>query len=584
MIFFKTYKFFFFLITASLFAKFFFAPIIYTEVDDLISINQVRIYKDVHIYDIANDVYSPSYNSNIKKNIRNIEKLNNASFDLIFDFLSFILKRVSPSKHSTFAPLQYFLFADLLKTGNSYKEIKFYSRVPSIIFATLSILVTYLIATKIFLNQNKLFAIIPVSILAFSYPVLYISLRSYNYSAGMFAVICLFYLIYIQLLNNSNNKFNISNAVINLRLNFLIAFLISVLSYLSYVIFFLSPLFFFILVVRNFFNKKIFCKYNYNLIIIGIFYTAFSSPLLIHMLILELNEYGVTASPAGDNYEYYYNFFDNTFSFLNFFSFYINNTYLVIVKNLSFFLDTFNYSAIFQLFIFIFFTFGCLTVFLNKDRNIKFFLFIFYIFASYYLILTFFGIVTLGPTRHLNVYTPIISIVFSLGFYNLIKIFKFKKINFLIYTFSIFIFFIFLLNSISFLKKYEDPFNEEKISKILEFNKVGFVVNDPAYSDSLCIMKKVYMISEISTCYENKYPRSRYSLILNINDNLLLDLKNKNLGIAFINKEISVQELFLLKRYNFIKSETIENIKFTNNSPLYISKYVPNYFRMIIYK
>jgi hypothetical protein len=166
----------------------------------------------------------------------------------------------------------------------------------------------------------------------------------------------------------------------------------------------------------------------------------------------------------------------------------------------------------------------------------------------------------------------------------LIKIFKFKKINFLIYTFSIFIFFIFLLNSISFLKKYEDPFNEEKISKILEFNKVGFVVNDPAYSDSLCIMKKVYMISEISTCYENKYPRSRYSLILNINDNLLLDLKNKNLGIAFINKEISVQELFLLKRYNFIKSETIENIKFTNNSPLYISKYVPNYFRMIIYK
>jgi len=164
------------------------------------------------------------------------------------------------------------------------------------------------------------------------------------------------------------------------------------------------------------------------------------------------------------------------------------------------------------------------------------------------------------------------------------KIFKFKKINFLIYTFSIFIFFIFLLNSISFLKKYEDSFNEEKISKILEFNKVGFVVNDSSLSDSLCIMKKVYMISEISSCYKNTDPRSRYSFILNINDSLLLDLKTKNLGIAFINKEISVEELFLLERYNFIKSETIENIKFTNNSPLYISKYVPNYFKMIIYR
>lgn len=582
MSFFKANKFFFFLLTFSLFAKIFFAPIIYTETDDLLSINQVRIYKDINIYDIANDVNSSSYNSSAKKIIRNIEKLNNSTFDLIFNSLSFILKRISPSKHSTFAPLQYFLFADLYKIGNSYNEIKFYSRIPSIIFSTLSILVTYLIATKIFLNQNKLFAIIPVSILAFSYPVLYISLRSYNYSAGMFAVICLIFLIYIQLLNNSNNKFIITNTLISLRLNFLIAFLISVLSYLSYVIFFLSPLFFFILVARNLFNKKIFCKYNYNLIIIGFFYALLSLPLLIHMLILKLNEYGVTASTAGENYEYYYNFLDDTFNFLNFFSFYINNIYLVIVKNLSFFLDTFNYSVITQFYIFIFFIFGCFTIFFNKDRNIKLFIFIFYIFAFYYLILTFFGIVTLGPTRHLNVYTPIISIVFSLGFFNLIKIFKLKKINFLIYSFSIFIFSIFLLNAVPFLKKYEDSFSEEKISKKLEFYKVGFILNDSSFSDSLCLMKKVYIISEISTCYKNKDPR--YSSILNINDDLLSDLKNKNLGIAFINKEISVEELSLLEQHNLTKITTIETIKFTNNSPLYISRFIPNYFRMIIYR
>ena len=307
-----------------------------------------------------------------------------------------------------------------------------------------------------------------------------------------------------------------------------------------------------------------------------------SLPLLIHMLILKLNEYGVTASTAGENYEYYYNFLDDTFNFLNFFSFYINNIYLVIVKNLSFFLDTFNYSVITQFYIFIFFIFGCFTIFFNKDRNIKFFIFIFYIFAFYYLILTFFGIVTLGPTRHLNIYTPIISIVFSLGFFNLIKIFKLKKINFLIYTFSIFIFSTFLLNAVPFLKKYEDSFSEEKISKKLEFYKVGFIVNDGSFSDSLCLMKKVSIISEISTCYKNKDPR--YSSILNINDDLLSDLKNKNLGIAFINKEISVEELSLLEQHNLTKITTIETIKFTNNSPLYISRFIPNYFRMIIYR
>lgn len=579
MFFFKSYKFIFFLITISVFVKLFFAPITYTEIDDLIGIEQVRIYKDIHIYDIANEIHSPSYNSNIKKNIRKIEKLNNPSFDLIFDFLSFILKRVSPSKHSTYAPLQFFLFADLYKIGNSYKEIKFYSRLPSIIFSTLSILVTYLLATKIFSNHNKYFSIIPVSILGFSYPVLYISLRSYNYSAGMFAVVCLFYLIYIQLLNNSNNRFIITNTQINLKLNFLIAFLISVLSHLSYVIFFLSPLFFFILIIRNFFNKKIFCKHNYNLLIIGIFYTILSSPLLIYMLTLKLNEYGVTPSTAGENYEYYYNFFDKT---NNFFSFYINNTYLVIVKNLSFFLDTFYYSAIFQFFIFILFIIGCLTVLSNKDKNIKLFIFIFYVFVFYYLILTFFGLLTLGPTRHLTIYTPIISIVFSLGFFNLVKIFKFRKVKFLTLAFSTIVIFIFFFNYNSFLKKYEDPFNEEKISKILEFNKVGFVVNSPHHSHSLCIMNKVYEISEISTCPKNKI--SRYSSILNISDNLLLDLKNKNLGIAFINKEFLDKELLLLEQYNFKRIEIIENIKFISSSPLYISKYVPNYFRMIIYR
>lgn len=38
-----------------------------------------------------------------------------------------------------------------------------------------------------------------------------------------------------------------------------------------------------------------------------------------------------------------------------------------------------------------------------------------------------------------------------------------------------------------------------------------------------------------------------------------------------------------MQKYGF-KLKKIEDIKFINNSPLYISKYVPNYFNMEIYK
>ena len=69
-----------------------------------------------------------------------------------------------------------------------------------------------------------------------------------------------------------------------------------------------------------------------------------------------------------------------------------------------------------------------------------------------------------------------------------------------------------------------------------------------------------------------------------MNDKDLQFLKNNNLSLALINKKLSDYELLLMEKYEFKLEKKIENIKFINNSPLYISKYVPNFFNMEIYR
>ena len=189
------------------------------------------------------------------------------------------------------------------------------------------------------------------------------------------------------------------------------------------------------------------------------------------------------------------------------------------------------------------------------------------------------GFVTLGPTRHLNSYTPLLAIITSLGIYNLIS--KFKKINFNLNLINLIIIIIFCLNLFSFAKNYEDPFDEELIVKEINNLKIGLIINDPSLSDSICMMDKVYKLVKIATC---PIKNNRYAYILEMNDKDLQFLKNNNLSLALINKKLSDYELLLMEKYEFKLEKKIENIKFINNSPLYISKYVPNFFNMEIYR
>ena len=138
-----------------------------------------------------------------------------------------------------------------------------------------------------------------------------------------------------------------------IKKNFIIALPILFLSYLNYMLIILTPVYF-LLSFINFSNKnnKIFNHENYNLIITGVIYSIFLLPLLLHMLNINMNEYGMTGSTAGTNYEYSIITY-KTGGILGIIKFYLKNIYLIISENLSFFLNNFFLSKYLKIFLFI---------------------------------------------------------------------------------------------------------------------------------------------------------------------------------------------------------------------------------------
>jgi len=57
------------IILISIISKLYFSPNTYTEIDDLIAINQIKVYQNINIYDIANDEESETYDSDLKKKL-----------------------------------------------------------------------------------------------------------------------------------------------------------------------------------------------------------------------------------------------------------------------------------------------------------------------------------------------------------------------------------------------------------------------------------------------------------------------------------------------------------------------------------
>lgn len=550
----------------------------YSETDDVLSPNLILTYKDQSLFNISNDKTSPTYNSKIKSKIREIEKMNNPFLNFVEKTSSKILNRAAPSKHSTYAPAQYILFAGLITKELNYNQIKFYSRLPSIFFSILYIFTSYAFCTYVFKKQNN-FSLISVILLIFSFPLIYISLRSYNYAAGIFSVTLIFFLTYLEMIGKNFSLIRLSTDRINIKNSVYLSSIFALLSYINYSVYFILPIFFIICFFKHLQLKKLFSPLNFNLLIVGTCFIIFSLPLLIHVFNMNLYQYGITRSTGGRFFEYHLSP-DEKNDILFVILFYLKNSYLTISKNLSFFTDDFFASTFLQSIVFLFVFLGSF-ISRKESYNLKMFSNLSIVFFIYYFVLVYCEVVTLGPSKHTNFYTPLFSILFviSLRFiFNLINP-KYNKVIF--GSITIFIFVIFAHSSQIFYKKYNDVFTEDYMIDLIKTYNVDYISNSPDRSEQICLMKNIKVLIRVCPI---KY--HRYAVFKNLDQVNLQKIKNEEKSIMFINDEKSIKKYQkLLSENNFQLIKKIDHTKFDfKNSPLYISKYRPNKFELYIYR
>ena len=267
----------------------------------------------------------------------------------------------------------------------------------------------------------------------------------------------------------------------------------------------------------------------------------------------------------------------NIFSYIAFFS---KNFYLIISKNISFFLDNNFYSTVLQIALFVIFVCGLLFSFRSANKNHSRFLLLFILILVNWVILVMLNITAFGPTRHLLIFAPITSIFFVIGFERLLeKLIPIKYVNKILYSTIILFTIIFVLNFISFSKLYKDSFDEDSLVKIIKKENVSLIINGSSHADVLCLMPSINV--KIASC-PIRY--SRYSNIYEFNDFDLKTIKENSQSIMIINYNLTSYLIEKLNQHSFNKSIEFKNHRYTGGSPLAISKYVPNYIEYYIYK
>ena len=566
------------LIFSCFFTRFFNLSSFYTETDDQLPVTQMMKYKRLDLYTIANDIESKSYNSKLKFEIRKLQSLDNKFINFVQSIVSKIHANISPSKHSTFAPLQYFLFGWMVDIDQNYNELKFNSRFPSALFSILTVYITFLLSKKLFSNKN-LFYLIPPTLLTISLPLIYISQRSYNYSAGAFALIFLCFFLIKQ--NDKKNQFffKYDQNQINIKKNFIIAIPLLLMSYLNYMMLYLTPSYFLLsFIYSSKKNNKIFNTENKNLITTGIIYSFFLLPLLFHIISLNILKHGMSASTAGHFFEYSIDSYKSG-GFLEVLKFYFTGIYIIITENLSFFLNNSFLDKYLKilLFLLVFVGFFSLLFYKKTKEQSLFFSFFCFCFLSW-IILSYLNILSFGPTRHMQVFTPFFSIFFCFTIYKFVNK---KFLDIISLMLIIIIVVIFVPNYNQFSKKYKDLANENELISLIKKYNIGFI-SDGLSFPYLCNINSIKI--KIQSC---SVRFSRYKNIEVLDKNILLNLKNNSKSIAFINKNIDNKTSSLLNDIGYKLIYNFEEIKFKRNSantPLLISKNKPNFLLIKIFK
>lgn len=309
------------------------------------------------------------------------------------------------SKYWTYAPAQFVVTFGLLPLASNYESIKFYGRLPSLIWGIMALLACYYVCKK-YTKSNKS-SLLATCILGLSWQAILYCMHMSNYEVIILAGFLTALLLYNAVMADDNKKWYISSL------------LIGVMTWFHY-----QVVCYFAGFMLVYLTKKIIDKVAIKRLIIGCCINCICYAIVVIPLVGFANLNSNPTWNIGKDGEYLFKF---SFNIVYIVSFYIKNFWVTFKAMLSPApLETWQSDFITVIYLLLF-CFGII----NGIRKIKtkipmVYLCLFCIGVIIcQLFFVFLGSFTLSPTRHSNILIP----VFVLGILNGLNFFLELAIN-----------------------------------------------------------------------------------------------------------------------------------------------------------
>ena len=454
---------------------------------------------------VIENIYNPeheNYNLSYKKEIRKYLDKDKHSFFL--NIIKIIYPYFAIPFFWSYAPIQFIFTTPLLTFAENYEQVKFFGRLPSLIFSLISFPFFFIITRTLFNDRNYYLSLVAASLFFLSWEYLIISQLMHNKAFGVLSFLIIIY--FLLKLNTLNQKRYVTNG-------FKIGILLSFFVYADYQILMIIPAFLATMVWNLLEFKRLNDKINsLKFIFFSSFFTfILTLPAVFWISIKHLgvlknswNSGPIVGELSSGEYfsnywskdyinfrnsetsfgEYFFNWNSFHESYLYLPTFFIKNFYILVSRMLSFVSESFfHYETIFII-IYILIPIGLISFLLSKNFNNRiigrFATSLFIVWIVFVLL----SKITLSPTRHSVILLPILCLLTVKGFEFILlllskKIFKKEIITISSIITSITIIFLFLYNYKDVMKYRSDLFKEDRFVNLLEsYNVTDILLYD----------------------------------------------------------------------------------------------------------
>lgn len=372
----------------------------------------------------------------------------------------------------TFAPIQFIGTRLLISESMSYRDILFWSRVPSLVFSILSIILVFLFYDRFKNQELRNYQILAITLMGLSLEHIIFSQQAISYAIGVFAAMML-NLLLLKYKHKSNLTYKNS-----IWLGIIFAFLVLC----QYQILFFIPAFFISLILYKPSSFDSIKNSFLKLLTAGISFITLFLPFYF-MFLRRHNNAGLNYN-TGPNNEFVFNLPISGFAVENItysLDFFINNWILVFQSITSFVPVESVWFLPFSILLFALLISGTYS-FLKKDHQYRLIGIFFFCLIVTWSILVILGKFALSPTRHSLILLPIFVIIICEGCFYICKTIITNtnfKFNIHLYTplfLSLFICMIFATSYHSEKLQRVDVFNENELTQIIKDNQVDTII------------------------------------------------------------------------------------------------------------